>query len=59
MRLFLSTQFYHHLRNMYFLPPRLRDLFRNFVQSVFKLPTQPTRTFKWPLPTDMLQDAIL
>jgi len=59
MRLFLSIQYHHHCRNMYHLSPRLRDLFRDFVQSMFKLSIQPTRTFQWPLPSDVLQDAIL
>ena len=41
MCIFMSIQFYHHLWNMYFLPPRLRDLFRNFIQSMFKLSSCP------------------
>ena len=59
MRLFLPIQYHHHRRNMYHLPPRLRDLFRDFVQSMFKLSIQPTRTFQRPLPSDVLQDTIL
>lgn len=59
MRLFLSIQYHHHGWNMYLLPPRLRDLLRDFFQSMFKLSIQPTSTFQRPLPPDMLQDAIL
>ena len=44
MRIFMSIQFYHHVRNMYFLPPRLRDLFRAINVQVAHLADRYSQT---------------